>query len=93
MEQVGSLVSTFPMRDRNEVASSLSFGTFHVPTHAVEDIGAVVDWLTECCEFHADAKSNLAVLHNRIPIYSVPAIGYLLPMTPLFPEGSPLVPA
>ena len=34
-------------------------------THAVEDIGAVVDWLTERCEFHADAKSNLAVLHNR----------------------------
>ena len=33
--------------------------------HAVEDIGAVVDWLTERCEFHADAKSNLAVLHNR----------------------------
>ena len=34
-------------------------------THAVQDIGAVVDWLTERCEFHADAKSNLAVLHNR----------------------------
>ena len=33
--------------------------------HAVEDIGAVVDWLTDRCEFHADAKSNLAVLHNR----------------------------
>ena len=33
MEQVGSLVSTFPMRDRNEVASSLFFGTFHVPTY------------------------------------------------------------
>ena len=33
--------------------------------HAVEDIGAVVDWLTERCEFHADAKSNLAALHNR----------------------------
>ena len=33
--------------------------------HAVEDIGAVVDWLTERCEFHADAKSNLAVLRNR----------------------------
>ena len=27
--------------------------------HAVEDIGAVVDWLTERCEFQADAKSNL----------------------------------
>ena len=25
--------------------------------HAVEDIGAVVDWLTERCKFHADAKS------------------------------------
>ena len=33
--------------------------------HAVEDIGAVVDWLTERCELQADAKSNLAVLHNR----------------------------
>ena len=33
--------------------------------HAVEDIGAVVDWLTERCEFRADAKSSLAVLHNR----------------------------
>ena len=34
-------------------------------THAVEDIGAVVDWLSERCDFHADAKSSLAVLHNR----------------------------
>ena len=34
-------------------------------THAVEDIGAVVDWLTERSEFRAHAKSNLAVLHNR----------------------------
>ena len=34
-------------------------------THAVEDIGAVVEWLTERCAFHADAKSSLAVLHNR----------------------------
>ena len=33
--------------------------------HAVEDIGAVVDWLLERCEFQPDAKSNLAVLHNR----------------------------
>ena len=33
--------------------------------HAVEDIGGVVDWKTERCEFQADAKSNLAVLHNR----------------------------
>ena len=34
-------------------------------THAVEDIGAVLDWLTDRCVFHADAKSSLAVLHNR----------------------------
>ena len=34
-------------------------------TYAVEDIGAVVDWLTERCDFRADAKSSLAVLHNR----------------------------
>ena len=33
--------------------------------HAVEDIGAVVDWLLERCDFQLDAKSNLAVLHNR----------------------------
>ena len=33
--------------------------------HAVEDIGAVVEWLTACCDFRADAKSSLAVLHNR----------------------------
>ena len=33
--------------------------------HAVEDIGAVVEWLTERCAFRADAKSSLAVLHNR----------------------------
>ena len=26
---------------------------------------AVVDWLTERCDFRADAKSSLAVLHNR----------------------------
>ena len=34
-------------------------------THAVEDIGAVVEWLTERCSFKADAKSSLPVLHNR----------------------------
>ena len=34
-------------------------------THAVEDIGAVVEWLTERCSFHADAKSSLAVLHSE----------------------------
>ena len=39
--------------------------------HAVEDIGAVVDWLTERCEFHADAKSKLAVLHNRNDMISL----------------------
>ena len=33
--------------------------------HAVEDIGAVVDWLLERCDLQSDAKSNLAVLHNR----------------------------
>ena len=33
--------------------------------HAVEDIGAVVDWLLERSDFQPDAKSNLAVLHNR----------------------------
>ena len=32
MEQVGILVSSSPMRDRNEVASSLSFGMSHVLT-------------------------------------------------------------
>ena len=56
----------FPRRAYNAVVSSLYF--WDVPRaniHAVEDIGAVVDWLTERCEFHADAKSNLAVLHNR----------------------------
>ena len=33
--------------------------------HAVEDIGAVVEWLTKRCPFQARAKSNLAVLRNR----------------------------
>ena len=33
--------------------------------HAVEDIGAVVEWLTKRCPSQADAKSNLAVLRNR----------------------------
>ena len=33
--------------------------------HAVENIGAVVDWLLERYDFQPDAKSNLAVLHNR----------------------------
>ena len=39
--------STFPMRDRNEGPSSLFFGIKRANTHAVEDIGAVVDWFTE----------------------------------------------
>ena len=55
-----------PRRARNAVVSIPIF--WDVPRaniHAIEDIGAVVDWLTERCEFHADAKSNLAVLHNR----------------------------
>ena len=66
MAQIGIPVNLSPMIDRNEVASSLFF--WDVPradTHAVEDIGAVVDWLTERCDFRADAKSSLAVLHNR----------------------------
>ena len=64
-------------------------------THAVEDIGAVVDWLTERCVFHADAKSSLAVLHNRNDMTNLfrPAIWSLNPKTPLSPEGSPPVPA
>ena len=53
------------MRDRSEVASSLFWDVPRADTHAVEDIGAVVEWLTERCAFHADAKSSLAVLHNR----------------------------
>ena len=31
----------------------------------MEDVGAVVEWLTERCSFKADAKSSLVVLHNR----------------------------
>ena len=66
MGHSGSLASTSHKRDRYKVVSFLFF--WDVPRaniHAVEDIGAVVDWLTECFEFRADAKSNLAVLHNR----------------------------
>ena len=33
--------------------------------HAVEDIGGVVDWLLKRYDFQSDAKSDLAVLHNR----------------------------
>ena len=33
--------------------------------HAVGDTGAVVEWLSTIHNFHADAKSSLAVLHNR----------------------------
>ena len=43
--------------------------------HAVEDIGAVVDWLLERFDFQL----------------AVPVTGYPLLMTPLFPGGSPLV--
>ena len=50
MEQIGISVNSSP----NER-----------PQRAVEDIGAVGDWLTERCDFRADAKSSLAVLHNR----------------------------
>ena len=59
-------------------------------THAVEDIGAVVDWLTERCDFHADAKSSLAVLHNRTDMTNLfrARTGSLNPKTPLSPEGS-----
>ena len=45
-------------------------------THAVEDIGAV-DWLTERCVFHADAKSSLAVLHNRNDDQPVPGSNWV----------------
>ena len=64
-------------------------------THAVEDIGAVVEWLTECCDFHADAKSSLAVLHNRNDMTNLfrASNGSVNPKTPLPPEGSPHVPA
>ena len=62
-------------------------------THAVEDIGAVVEWLTERCSFKADAKSSLAVLHNRNDMTTVPATGPLNRKIPLFPEGSLLAPA
>ena len=34
-------------------------------THAVEDIGAVVEWLRARCDFRAEPKASLAVLHNR----------------------------
>ena len=33
--------------------------------HAVGDIGAVVEWLSDLQTFQADAKPSLAVLHNR----------------------------
>ena len=58
--------------------------------HAVEDIGAVVDWLLERRDFQPDAKSNLAVLHNRNDMTNLFRASNL-PMTPLSPGGSPLV--
>ena len=45
--------------------SSYFWDVPHANIHAAEDIGAVVDWLLERCDFQPDAKSNLAVLHNR----------------------------
>ena len=66
MEQVGILASSSP-HERPQRGGFLPI-FWDVPranTHAVEDIGAVVDWLTERCDFRADAKSNLAVLRNR----------------------------
>ena len=37
-------------------------------THAVEDIGAVVEWLAERCSFQADAKSSLSILVNQVSL-------------------------
>ena len=64
MEQIGVSVNSSPIRDRNEVTSLFFWDVPRADTHAVEDIGAVVDWLSERCDFRADAKSSLAVLHN-----------------------------
>ena len=47
----------------------LSSGMSHV--HAVSDIGAVVEWLSDMQIFHADAKSSLAVLHDRNTMVSL----------------------
>ena len=47
MEQVGILVSSSPMRNRNEVASPVFWDVPRADMHAVEDIGAVVEWLTD----------------------------------------------
>ena len=58
--------------------------------HAIEDIGAVVEWLTKRCQFQADAKSNLAVLHNRNDM-NVPVTGSPNQKIPLSPEESPPV--
>ena len=59
----------------------------------VEDIGAVVDWLTERCEFQADAKSNLAVLHNRNDMTNLFRASNWESSShdSMFPGGSPLV--
>ena len=56
----GSLASSSHRIDRYEVGFLPIF--WDVPRaniHAVEDIGAVVDSLTERCEFQADAKSGM----------------------------------
>ena len=51
----------------------------------------MVDWLLERFDFQSDAKSNLAVLHNRNDMTTLfqPAIGYPLSMTLVFPGGLP----
>lgn len=55
------------LRERHSVVvSSQCFGTFL--QHAcmqLGDIGSVVDWLCSLHRFSADARSNLAVLHNQ----------------------------
>ena len=45
MEQIGISASSFLLRDRNKVPL-LSSDVPRADTHAVEDIVAVVDWLT-----------------------------------------------
>ena len=44
--------------------------------HAVGDIGAVIEWLSDLQTFQADAKSSLAVLHNRNTICSDFEVGH-----------------
>ena len=54
--------------------------------------------MAERCDFHADAKSSLTVLHNRNDMTNLFrasnwVTGSLNPKTPLSPERSPPVPA